>query len=122
MFNLTARHLGSTILDCASGPASFNAEMPKQCDPIYRLSAADVSFKIEKTFSMILANAEENRANFLWDEIQSPQHLGKLRKEAMQQFLADFGSDWPKATMWLRSTIPFPDEGIRSYQHEFAEP
>ena len=43
MFSLTSSDLKLAILDCAGGPASFNAEMTRQgrkvisCDPVYQL-------------------------------------------------------------------------------------
>jgi hypothetical protein len=45
MFALTPRDLRGSILDCAAGPASFNAEATAaghhvvSCDPLYRLAA-----------------------------------------------------------------------------------
>jgi hypothetical protein len=45
MFALTPDDLSGKIIDCASGPASFNAELSADghevisCDPLYELSA-----------------------------------------------------------------------------------
>ena len=45
MFGMTAEDLSGRMLDCASGPSSFNAKGTQDghgivsCDPIYRFSA-----------------------------------------------------------------------------------
>lgn len=96
MFTLSENELASGVLDCAAGPASFNAEMHGRshkavsCDPLYQLSAVQISREIESTFSEILKTTEERRANFVWRDIASPQELGTLRMQAMNRFLADF--------------------------------
>ena len=49
MFNLTPEDLKLAILDCAGGPASFNAEMTGQgynvisCDPVYHFTADEIA-------------------------------------------------------------------------------
>jgi hypothetical protein len=48
MFSLTSSDLKRAILDCAGGPASFNAEMTRQgnkvisCDPVYQFTAVEI--------------------------------------------------------------------------------
>src|SRR5579859_1600993 len=75
MFNLSAEDLQSSILDCAGGPSSFNAEMHDcghvvvSCDPIYRFSPAEISSRIEETHQTILDGIVESRDNFVWQEI-----------------------------------------------------
>ncbi|MBO3460899.1 SAM-dependent methyltransferase [Aetokthonos hydrillicola Thurmond2011] len=96
MFNLTVNDLQSKIIDCASGPASFNAEMTKlgynviSCDPIYQFSADEIASRIEETCPVMLQGVEANRHKFVWKIYQSPQHLVETRMAAMQQFVTDF--------------------------------
>jgi hypothetical protein len=98
MFGLTARDLESKILDCAAGPASFNAEMHARgasvvsCDPIYKLSAGDIRKRIGEAFDALLDTAEAYRDKFVWQEIESPKHLGRVRLETMNRFLGDFSA------------------------------
>ncbi len=96
MFALTPDELNLKILDCAGGPASFNAEMASKgyniisCDPVYQFTAEDIAQRIEETYPAIVKGLEENLDNYVWDEIKSPAHLGRVRLQAMQQFLLDF--------------------------------
>ncbi|MBR8835491.1 MAG: SAM-dependent methyltransferase [Stigonema ocellatum SAG 48.90 = DSM 106950] len=96
MFDLTADDLQRKILDCAGGPASFNAEMTQlgysviSCDPIYQFSATEIERRIEETSSIILKGVEANRQNFVWTTMQSPEHLCQVRLMTMRQFLTDF--------------------------------
>jgi SAM-dependent methyltransferase len=95
MFDLSAANLVSRILDCAGGPASFNAEVRRlggkavSCDPIYEFSPADIARRIEETRDTILKMSREAREHFVWREIKSVEHLGQIRMAAMQQFLED---------------------------------
>ena len=96
MFDLKASDLQLKILDCAAGPASFNAELHEvgtqvvSCDPIYESSVTDIAQQIDKSYDAILNAARETQGNFVWQQIRSVEHLGELRKDAMNQFLADF--------------------------------
>ncbi|MGA9381832.1 MAG: SAM-dependent methyltransferase [Phormidium sp.] len=98
MFNLTADDLNSNILDCASGPASFNVEMTDQvynvisCDPVYYFTADEIRQRIEDTYSAVVNGVKANLDCYVWQEITSPEHLGKVRMAAMEKFLADFDS------------------------------
>jgi len=96
MFNLSARELALEILDCAAGPASFNAELRERgasvvsCDPIYKLSADDIRKRIGEGYSSMIEAAEQHREKFVWREIKSPEHLGQVRMQAMNRFLDDY--------------------------------
>jgi len=96
MFQLSADDLASKILDCAAGPASFNAEMHQRgtsvvsCDPIYEFSADDIRKRIEENYEIMVEAAEHHREKFIWREIKSPKHLGQVRMQAMNRFLEDF--------------------------------
>ncbi|MEW6492471.1 MAG: SAM-dependent methyltransferase [Cyanobacteriota bacterium] len=95
MFDLTPDELKLRILDCAGGPASFNAEMTRQgykvisCDPIYQFSADEIAQRIAETFPTVIDATQKNQEDFIWRDIQSPAQLGQIRMAAMQQFLDD---------------------------------
>jgi hypothetical protein len=84
------------ILDCAGGPASFNAELTQQgfsvisCDPIYQFSAAEISRRIAETYDAIVQGVAANPENYVWQDVSSPAELGQVRMAAMNAFLADF--------------------------------
>lgn len=96
MFALTPRDLGGRILDCAAGPASFNAEATAagrrvvSSDPLYRLSAESIRSRVEETSNTLVAHARAARDRFVWRKIRSPEHLREIRLGAMERFLADF--------------------------------
>ena len=96
MFDLTSDDLRLKILDCAGGPASFNVEMNRKgykvisCDPVYQFSAAEIAQRIQETYQTVVDGVKATGENYVWHNIQSPEHLGQIRMAAMQQFLEDF--------------------------------
>lgn len=120
MFGLTATDLSGEILDCAGGPASFNAEASARghrvvsCDPLYEFSAGEISARINATFDQIVSNAEANRDRFLWHEIESPRRLGEVRMRAMRRFLDDFqqGLDAGRYRAAALPSRPFEDHAF----------
>ena len=96
MFDLSEEDLKLAIIDCAGGPASFNAEMMNQgkkvisCDPIYRFSKTEIQGRIEATCPQIVQGLEENRDRFVWQEVATPEELKDSRLAAMNLFLADY--------------------------------
>ncbi len=96
MFDLTPDELKSSILDCAGGPASFNAEMTRlgykviSCDPIYQFTGDEIRQRVNETCEKIIDGVRVTYDNFFWRDIQSPEHLGQIRIAAMRQFLEDF--------------------------------
>lgn len=96
MFNLTESDRNCPILDCAGGPSSFNAEMTRlgyyviSCDPIYQFSVDEIKSRIQATYPVIVEGLKTNFDRFVWQEISSPEQLGKLRLAAMDRFLDDF--------------------------------
>lgn len=96
MFNLTPEELKLNILDCASGPASFNAEMTKQgynvisCDPVYYFSVEEIKQRIQDTYSTVVNGLKANLDCYVWQDITSPDRLGEVRMTAMEKFLLDF--------------------------------
>ena len=96
MFDLVETDFQGKILDCAAGPASFNARMTQQgykvisCDPVYQFSVSEIARIIEETYPVIINGVAANQDNYVWQDIQSPEQLGQVRMAAMHEFLADF--------------------------------
>lgn len=124
MFDLTDTDLQSRILDCAGGPASFNAEMHRRahgpagqdgtvvsCDPIYEFSAAEIARRIKQTRGKIRKATEAHRDNFVWKEFGSIGNLAKIRTDAMKQFLADLPLGLAQGRYCIAElpALPFPD-------------
>ncbi len=98
MFNLTTEDLELSILDCAGGPASFNAIMKKQgkivisCDPIYQFTPQEIEERINQTYPIIIDGLYQNIDQFVWKKTPTPEALGEDRLAAMKAFLADFAT------------------------------
>ena len=96
MFALTPDDLSGRTLDCAAGPASFNAELTSEghqvvsCDPLYSLTADEIRARIDATYCTVVTNARAASKEFVWRDFISPDHLGEVRMAVMQRFLADF--------------------------------
>ena len=96
MFALTDADLGLRILGCGDGPASFNAEATRRgadvisCDPIYQFDADHIRERIAATYERILEQTRQNIDEFVWDSIRSVDELGRIRTNAMQDFLQDY--------------------------------
>ena len=96
MFHLTNEDLRRSILGCADGPASFNAEMARQghrvvsCDPLYTVTADLIKQRVDATYEDVIAQTRQNQDKFIWDVITSPDELGRLRLESMHDFLRDY--------------------------------
>lgn len=97
MFGLTPADLTDTILGCADGPASFNAELTGRggrvtsCDPIYRLEKGQIEQRIAVTADQILEQTRRNADDFVWTgDIRSVDELGQIRMAAMRLFLDDY--------------------------------
>jgi hypothetical protein len=96
MFHLSTEDLSRSILGCADGPASFNAEMFRRghrvvsCDPLYQFSAEQIKQRIDVTYEEVIGQTRLNQEKFVWDFISSPDELGRLRLEAMRDFLGDY--------------------------------
>jgi hypothetical protein len=96
MFGLTSKDLELKILDCAGGPASFNAEMTRKgvkvvsCDPVYKLTSSEIAQRIREAYQPIMDVVQANLDSFVWQDIQSPNQLGEIRMAAMHAFIEDF--------------------------------
>jgi hypothetical protein len=96
MFVLSEEDLATTILGCADGPASFNAEATQRgvkvisCDPLYRLTKAQIEERIAATYDEVLEQTRRNAETFVWDTIRSVEELGRVRMASMRRFLDDY--------------------------------
>lgn len=95
-FALSPDDLGRRILDCASGPSGFNAEVMRQggtvisCDPLYQFGAEEIRGRVRDTAATIASGLEANRDFYVWNAIASPSDLLRLRMDAMRCFLDDY--------------------------------
>jgi hypothetical protein len=111
MFNLTEADLNSSILGCADGPASFNAQMFKRghrvisCDPLYQFSGQQIQSRIDVTYDNVVAQTRRNQDKFVWEAIKSPDELGQVRMQAMNDFLRDYDRG-AKAGRYLPAELP----------------
>ena len=96
MFRLTDEELELSILGCADGPASFNAQMTElghqvvSCDPLYQFSQAQIQDRIDATYESVIAQTLGNKHLFVWESIPSVEALGRVRLQAMRDFLDDY--------------------------------
>lgn len=96
MFALTEKDLQKSILGCADGPASFNAELTVQngrvisIDPLYAYTATEIAQRIDEVFNTVITQTRQHQDQFVWQHIPTIEALGELRRAAMTQFLADY--------------------------------
>jgi hypothetical protein len=96
IFHLTTEDLTRNILGCADGPASFNVEMHRKghrvisCDPLYQFTADQIKQRIDATYESVIGQTYQNKHKFVWNLIESPEELGRIRCEAMSDFLQDY--------------------------------
>lgn len=111
MFSLSAQDLASRILGCGDGPASFNAEMTAlghsvvSIDPLYQFSSEEIRQQIDKTYSTVMQQLRDNRDDYVWTSISSPEALGELRLQSMDRFLLDF-PDGKSTGRYLTGELP----------------
>ena len=112
MFSLSRTDLRKRILGCGDGPASFNASLAGQggqvvsVDPLYRFSPQDVRKRIDATYGEVLEQTRMNRHEFIWTTIPSVEALGRIRRDAMEQFLADF-SQCAQQGRYIAGELPY---------------
>ncbi len=102
MFALSDGDLRKRILDCAGGPAGFNAEFTElggtvvSCDPLYGHSAEAIEARIRETAPEIIEHVNADRDRYVWTVFDSPEMLVAARLAAMQRFIADFPQGLPQ--------------------------
>lgn len=110
MFALSEDDLNGSILDCAAGPSSFNAEMHARgkhvvsIDPIYRFSPDEIRSRVQAVCQTMIEQVRQQPNQFVWDCIRSPQHLGEIRLAAMERFIKDFEA--AKADRYFDLSLP----------------
>lgn len=117
MFSLSPEDLKAKIISCADGPAGFNAILTARggrvvsIDPIYKLSAARIKKRIEEVYDEVLKQTRENKKDYIWKSITSLEQLGKIRMNAMQEFLSDFetGKTQKRYIAGSLPQLPFKD-------------
>jgi hypothetical protein len=96
MFALRPSDLKKQILGCCDGPAGFNSVLSKHkgsivsVDPLYSFSAEQIKKRIDDTYEIVLEQTLRNKNEFIWKSISSIDELGRIRMEAMQEFLKDY--------------------------------
>jgi hypothetical protein len=120
MFALTEGDLHSSILGCADGPASFNAEATRRganvvsCDPLYGFDVSQIQDRITATSHEVLDQTQRNADEFVWDTIRSVEELGRVRMAAMQLFMEDYekGRAERRYIQAELPVLPFPDASV----------
>lgn len=111
MFALTDTDLEERILGCADGPASFNAGLTAQggtvvsIDPLYRFSQEGIRERIGQVFETVLDETRKSAHEFIWTTISSVDHLGEIRRQAMEAFLEDYPRGLEEGR-YLDSSLP----------------
>ena len=96
IFSLSEEDLKKKILGCGDGPSSFNAELTAlggdvvSIDPIYEFSKEHLSSRIDEVATEVMSMVRQNRTNFVWRNIKSPEELEQIRMSAMRVFLEDY--------------------------------
>ena len=123
MFDLSPQDLGGKILDCAAGPASFNAEATRKgyhvtsCDPLYRFTTEEINNRIRETYDTIVTGARANRDRYVWEQLGSPERMGEVRMAAMRRFLEDFS---PGLQTGRYRTDELPSLGFENGEFDLA--
>lgn len=96
MFSLDATDRSRSILGCADGPASFNAEALRQnvkvvsVDPLYQFSVPQIRKRIAETAPVVAGQLRSNAQDFVWSHFKSVDELVASRMKAMQVFMSDY--------------------------------
>lgn len=96
MFRLTEDDLKKKFADFGDGPACFNRELTERggsavsFDPIYQFSRKDIERRINEVRVTVMEQTRQNRDNYIWTKIKSPEELENLRMSAMKRFLEDY--------------------------------
>jgi hypothetical protein len=79
-------------------------------DPLYQFAAPEIQARIEETFPIVLAQVRRNMQDFVWSSIADVDDLGRVRMEAMQDFLADYrqGRDKKRYRTGTLPALDFP--------------
>lgn len=118
MFGLSEEDLEKRFLDCASGPASFNASLAMHggsiisVDPIYNLSSNEITSRINDAYNMLIGQLNENMGDFSWDRYHnSADEYCQVHINAMKEFLYDYNEGLREGRYIFGSLpkLPFKD-------------
>lgn len=120
MFSLSKRDLAGSILGCGDGPASFNSILTKRgariisVDPLYRFSADEIKKRIHETYYDIIEQTRANKTDFVWNNIRSVEELGRIRMQAMEEFLSDYEAGRKERRYMVADlpSLPFDDHAF----------
>ena len=110
-FDLMDLAPGTTILDCAAGPASFNGEMTRRghrvvsADPLYGTAKSEIAARIADSRQAIMAGLHQARDRFVWRDFGTPEGLEATRLSAMKHFLEDY-EDGLSEGRYLEAALP----------------
>lgn len=96
MFLLTDNDLKKRIAGFGDGPACFNRELTERggsvisFDPIYQFSRENIERRINEVRVEVMEQTRQNRGNYIWTKIKSPEELENLRMSSMKRFLDDY--------------------------------
>ena len=117
MFALSEEDLTKTILGCADGPASFNAEMTADgnavisVDPIYEFSSDQIRQRFEQTVDEIIDQVKATPDNWTWKHHRDVDDLRRNRERAIDVFLVDYeeGRRQNRYRIGALPNLPFKD-------------
>ena len=112
MFALSDSDLRKSFLGCSDGPANFNCVLTQRgglavsADPLYHFTKKEIKDRITETYAKVMKQTSENQHEFVWDHIASVDELGKLRMNAMNDFLRDY-TKGRKQGRYIEAALPF---------------
>lgn len=112
IFSLSEDDLQKKLLGCGDGPACFNGELTQRggnivsVDPVYQFTGDQISSRIEQVYPQVMSQMEQNADSYIWESIEDVAALGRIRMDAMQQFLSDYESGL-KAGRYVCASLPF---------------
>lgn len=111
MFLLSEADLQSSILACADGPASFNAEARKRgykvtsVDPLYQFDAGEIKNRIDEVADEVIGQVKAHQDNFVWTRFTNPELLFEKRMKSMQLFLDDYARQ-TSSSFYINAQLP----------------
>ncbi len=99
------------ILDCAGGPASFNAEMTEagyrvtSADPLYQFSVAEIAGRVEATRIQMIDGLRAALHRFVFTWHGTIERHEAIRMGALRRFLEDFEIG-KREKRYLTSALP----------------
>lgn len=123
MFSLTDGDLQKSLIGCADGPASFNAELSRlngrvvSFDPIYRLAGNEIRRRFDESAADVLAQVKQRQEAYVWTYHRDIEDLRRNRVRALELFLDDYDSGKSQGRYQIAS---FPRTRFRTSQFDLA--